>query len=236
MKKQKRIFTGFLTSALFVLFLAPAAFAAADTSCDDENNEYINQRLALCSVHAYNIGATENPTDIAQQQAIKDVVALKTTIMTQQMKKQYDFLEVTVRRFKTQLEKAILVSKMEAAGAGSESSASGQSTDKNVVLNGAENCLLKNSTAEGRTCIQNNLRLVVMAVDSGNTGQARNQLTKDLSFANSYGITAPDNCKSYSDKMSVTNCANSLRIAVITASEKATQRNGGGYNNTMMQQ
>lgn len=96
--------------------------------CDNDDNEYINQGLALCNVHAYNIGRVNNPTDANGRDTMQEVVALKTTIMTQQMNKQYEFLETTVRRFKTQLQKAILTAQVQAAGGDSDSSSSSGGT------------------------------------------------------------------------------------------------------------
>ncbi|MDR2412883.1 MAG: hypothetical protein LBD50_01580 [Rickettsiales bacterium] len=126
MKTKNRFFYETLRRGAFaVLCLAPCAlFAATDTSCDDERNDFINQRLALCSTHVYNIGASQNPESLEVRQTMNEVVALKTTIMTQQIKKQYDALETTVKRLKTQLEKAILTASMEAAGASKEESSS----------------------------------------------------------------------------------------------------------------
>ncbi|MDE5615269.1 MAG: hypothetical protein K2I81_00340, partial [Alphaproteobacteria bacterium] len=43
--------------------------------CDNEANDRITPELALCSVHAYNIGVAENPSG-ANKQLMKEVVAL----------------------------------------------------------------------------------------------------------------------------------------------------------------
>ncbi len=98
-----------------------AATPASTTGngCEDEDNDRIIAELALCSTHAYNIGLDQNPENTSDKQLIKDAVALKTTIMTQQMNKQYEYLESMMRRFKTQLEKAVLTTKLQKAGASS---------------------------------------------------------------------------------------------------------------------
>lgn len=84
--------------------------------CDSADNNRISPELALCSVHAYNIGEVQNPTG-ANRQLMKDVIALKTTVITQQMNKQYEYMDLMIRRFKTQLEKAVLTTKLQASGA-----------------------------------------------------------------------------------------------------------------------
>ena len=221
---------------LLGLVMAVPAFAATrDNGCGDPDNVYINPELALCSVHAYNIGRTNNPnSSSADSQIMRDVVALKTTVMMQQMYKQYSFLEATINRIKTQLKREILTTQAEVAGAPSGSSsgsASSMSTDRNVVLIGAENCLLKTSTSAGLACIQNNIRIVLQAVSAGNIGEAYRQLQKDLSFAEAFGVagvksddsvyTAPAKCadlKASRDK--VNNCAYALNIAVMTKIEE----------------
>ncbi len=236
MKKKNKYFIKLKTaiiSAVAMLFIVPAVYAA-DNGCSDDDNNRIAPVLALCSSHTYNIGLAENPTSDSDKQLMRDVVALKTTVMMQQMYKQYSFLEATLNRMKTQLRREILTTNFEAAGASSSDSsgsASSMSTDRNVVLIGAENCLLKTSTSAGLACIQSNIRIVLQAVSAGNIGEAYRQLQKDLSFAESFGVTgvksekgvytAPANCvdlKASRDK--VNNCAYALNIAVMTKIEE----------------
>ena len=81
------------------VYIAKPALAAIDnTGCDNEYNLYINPDLALCSTHVYNIGKTEN--DSGTRQLMQDVVALKTTLITQQMYSQYEILETIYKRRK----------------------------------------------------------------------------------------------------------------------------------------
>lgn len=209
---------------------------AADNGCNNEDNDRIVAELALCSTHAYNTGLTQNPTDATEKQLMHDVVALKTTVITQQMKKQYDYLDATLRRFKTQLEKAVLTTKLEAAGASTSNSGSGsKSNDRNVVLSGAENCLMKTSTASGLECIQNNIRIVLNAVSSGNIGDAKRQLENDLKFAKSFSAsTDSEDCQKLSaNRDTVNNCAYALNISVLraieeNASKQRQQQSGWG--------
>lgn len=211
-------------------------FAATNNGCGIDRNTRINPEIALCSTHVYNIGQVENPSDEATRQAMRDVIALKTTVITQQLEQQYDFLEATVKRLKTQLEKAVLTTSFEAAGA-SSSSSSNASNDSNIVLLGAENCLLKTSTSDGLNCIQRNIRIVLQAVSSGNIGEAYRQLQKDLSFARSYSVSGvkfdnatsqysePSQCNGLkAQKDSVNNCAYALNIAVMQKIEENNKK------------
>ena len=102
-----------MVAAICGILVAGPVRAAGD-GCEDEKNDRITPELALCSVHAYNIGSSSNPTG-ADKQLMKEIIALKTTVITQQMNKQYEYMEAMIRRFKTQLEKAVLTTKLQAA-------------------------------------------------------------------------------------------------------------------------
>ena len=54
----------------------------------------------------------------------KEIIGLKITVVSQQMYKQYEYLNATLRRLKTQLEKATLTAQLQAAGAKSDDSSS----------------------------------------------------------------------------------------------------------------
>lgn len=168
------------------------------TTCD-----YILPQYAMCTTHVYNIGKTENSSVAADKQEMKDVIALKTTIMTQQMKAQYDYLDATMRRLKTQLEKAILTTKLQAAGAGTTSGgtasgAYGDTGDKNIYLAGTQNCNNMNTTAEVFTCLRSNYNLIYNMSNGGTniTTELRKQLANDVgvvvSNAGGAGLT-PNN-------------------------------------------
>lgn len=152
------------------------------TTCD-----YILPQYAMCTTHVYNIGKTENSSVAADKQEMKDVIALKTTIMTQQMKAQYDYLDATMRRLKTQLEKAILTTKLQASGAGTTSGgtasgAYGDTGDKNIYLAMAQNCNNMNTTAEVFTCLRSNYSLIYKMSNGGTniTTELRKQLANDV--------------------------------------------------------
>lgn len=152
------------------------------TTCD-----YILPQYAMCTTHVYNIGKTENSSVAADKQEMKDVIALKTTIMTQQMKAQYDYLDATMRRLKTQLEKAILTTKLQAAGAGTTSEGgtytSGNTGDKNIYLAGTNNCGNMDTTTGVFTCLRRNYDTIYNSSNGGTniTTELRKQLANDIS-------------------------------------------------------
>ncbi len=187
MKKVKNILVGFSVLALLAM-----PVVAADNGCDNPDNDMIVAELALCSTHAYNIGNPKNPSG-ADKGLMRDVIAMKTTVITQQMYKQYEQMESMLRRLKTQLEKAVLTTSLEAKGASSGAGAAStggsyKSDDKYRVLAATENCMQKGSLDSAVSCIQSNVRIVMNAVDSGDTTNARKQLEKDLEVAKIWGI------------------------------------------------
>lgn len=167
---------------LLGLVMAVPAFAATrDNGCGDPDNVYINPELALCSVHAYNIGHTNNPnSSSADSQIMRDVVALKTTVMMQQMYKQYSFLEATINRIKTQLKREILTTQAEVAGAPSGSSSGASSVGGNNGVSGAENCRTAGSTSDVMSCLSRNVDRIATAISNSDIGAARRQIETDL--------------------------------------------------------
>ena len=189
MKLAKIVFFRFVLGVASVVFVAPTF---AGNGCEKEANNRIVPELALCSTHVYNIAGKKNPTG-ADKTYMRDIIALKTTVMMQQMNKQYEYLETMIRRLKTQLEKAVLTTSLEAKGASSGAGAAStggsyKSDDKYRVLAATENCMQKGTLDSAVSCIQSNVRIVMNAVDSGDTTNARKQLEKDLEVAKIWGI------------------------------------------------
>ncbi len=201
-------FGKFICTCVAVAAMSNTAYGATiDTGCSDESKTYINPELALCSVHIYNVGGTKNPSDAASKQMMKDVVALKTTLITQQIKKQYDFLDTTMRRLQTQLERAVLTTRLQAAGASKDDDSSGSggggSSGSSMVpsataLNGAQNCGSIIDLDEVFECLAKNYSLISSVTNDGRTptGEARKQLATDCKIANS--------AKSYSSTQTTT--------------------------------
>ena len=247
MKPEMTIFNKRLLCVIAVgcALVVKGAFAASGNDCDNSNNDRINPEIALCSTHVYNIGGVTNPVSEADKQLMRNTVALKTTFMTQQMYKQYEYMETMIRRFKTQLEKAVLTTKLQAASGGNTSGSSSSSTGGSVssgsvqrsrdvyaVVDGAQDCnLIETGTADALQCVQGNITAALRALDEGKNAEARKQLQKDLEVAKRYGknynddlknskITSCNTIASSSNPSTLRTCAYDLRSAVALAITK----------------
>ena len=222
----------------------------------DTNCPYITSTFAICDTHPYNINAENSWSqgakfDTTAQENMNRIIALKITVISQQMYKQYEYINATLRRLKTQLQKAILTSNLEAAGAKSEDGSSGgglvggkSDSDKEIILAGAENCWNSSSPENAYSCIQNNLN-VIKSNASTNKQKAAKQLVKTVSVAGQWGVEEScskeaknckcDNYKSgngLSNTTAITECANALSIAVarkIADEKKDSSRQIMGY-------
>jgi hypothetical protein len=186
-------------------------------------------------VHAYNIGEAQNPTDTGRATEMNDIIALKTTVMVQQLKQQYDDLNAVIKRFKTQLNKAVLTSKIEVLTGNTSSStnsSSSGSTYSATVLAGAEDCGSL-SKADTYDCLLRNLNRINQAAEKDGVN-ARKQLEKDIGVIQGYqmctgtdGKPTPD-CKTDSrfkncnpingnSQKAIRNCTDNLRFIIQTA-------------------
>ncbi len=250
---------GILTVILFgTAILSNDVFAASSNGCDNADNNYITPELALCSTHVYNIGRTTNQDSASAKQAMRDVVALKSTIMMQQMYKQYQYLDATLKRLKTQLEREILTSQLEAAGASSSDSGSsyGSITGNNGVA-GAENCMTAGLTDDVMNCLARNLERITNAINSSDIGAAKRQIETDLTALQMYdkldksSCTVTENNKQVTKTMSaslcqttqkcqtafqtnnrqtMTECVNLMRVCITQNIETLQNQNRNVYN------
>lgn len=210
MKLAKIVFFRCALGVASVVLVMPTF---AGNGCEKEANNRIVPELALCSTHVYNIAGMTNPTG-ADRSYMRDIVALKTTVMTQQMNKQYEYLETMIRRLKTQLEKAVLSTTLEAKGASSGSSGgssssggSYKSNDRNVHMAGVQNCLNFYQDEQILRCYQDNLNAIVNV--SGNGSEPSTELKKQL---------VQDYCAL--DKMAIGDLAAGLCIVATDKTEK----------------
>lgn len=235
---------------------------ALNRTTEDADCPYINRIYAICDTHPFNIdmsaedwrnGTTtekdgnNNVIEYNDKQSdMNRIIGLKVTVVSQQMYKQYEYLNATLRRLKTQLQKAVLTSNLEAAGAKSESGAGlsggGKSEDNTIYLAGAENCSNKTSSDSAYNCLQTNISLVISSVSS-NKKKACDQLRSTLDSAKTWGIDSESkdgkvydtlDCKNVynknCEKTSITTCAQTLNAKVVQAKEKKTnQQRSGGY-------
>ena len=182
-------------------------FAASDNGCDNPDNDYIQSDYALCSTHPYNIGVTKIP-DSSGQAIMREVVAMKTELITQQMYQNYRALESMLNRLEKQLNKAALKAQLDVASGGSSSNKDNDDNNggrysagtRETPLASANNCSQKTSNEEIISCLQSNIQIIRNEVNSGNTTNARRQLENDLNIAVMNGFvgkqtTVPDNSK-----------------------------------------
>ena len=232
MKKNKKTFTKFFILAT-VFMLAPA-FAANE--CMNDNNDAIAAEFALCSTHVYNIGETKNQ-DGANRDLMRDVIAMKTTVMTQQLYKQYEQMESVLQRFKTQLEKAVLADTLKAAGAKSEkdedSSSSFKSTSTYVKVSGAQNCSNKLDEAEVFQCLYANYQLLDSVTANGTNvaTEHKQQLASDYILAwktNGEQGNKEDKCENYKEikkKADFDTCMSTLLNEIRKGTNKVKKEN-----------
>ncbi|MDW2975329.1 MAG: hypothetical protein R8M70_04790 [Alphaproteobacteria bacterium] len=194
MKMLKNILAG-LCVALVV-----CVPAVADNGCENDNNDAIVAELALCSTHAYNIAETKNPTG-ADKELMRDVIAMKTTLITQQMYRQYEQMESMLRRLKTQLEKAVLTTGLEAKGASSSSSSSSggssfKSDDRNIHMYGAKNCNEELLPADVMKCLNTNMNTISNATGNADdvSLEAAKQLANDFTLLKNTAPTKKEVC------------------------------------------
>ncbi|MBR3510574.1 MAG: hypothetical protein IKN73_00755 [Alphaproteobacteria bacterium] len=186
--------------------------------------EGINPLYALCDTHIYNVGELTNTVDDTTRADMKEVIALKTTVITQQLYKQYEYLKATLRRLQVMLEKAVYTSTLEAAGAKTESgssssgssSGSEKSKDKTLHVSGAMNCSSQQDLELFGNCIASNASLIVTHAEDNDKSKACKQLLSDLRTVNSrlsiegvlYNAANPNGlqwsaCKVYLDEETV---------------------------------
>ena len=205
--------------------------------------EKIKPEYAICDIHAWNAGLDAPLTDANDVQKVKDEIGAKVTLIAQQAYKQYEYLSATLRRLETSLKKSVLSAQLEKAGAESSGFSGGISVggnnDKTIYLAGAENCFNKTSTDNVYSCIQNNISLILTAVNT-NAKQACNQLRSTVDSADTWGIidkTAtegvkqnPDACKKIEtncNKENVRSCAQQLNAKVVNARESKQSQTQG---------
>lgn len=171
---------------------------------------------------------------------VREMLGLKTTVISQQMYKQYEYINATLRRLKTQLQKAVLTSTLEAAGAKSEDgsgssaksllggSGTGGNNDKKIYLPGAENCGNNMDSKTGYKCLQNNIQIIISNART-NTTKARKQLDETLQWAKNWEVNTEGICDKKSSKDEIESCAQALnqRIAKAKRNEELEDRKYG---------
>lgn len=228
---------------------------------DDIDCGYFNPAFGLCSTHSHNIGFLDgethlpaNPTKSEEVAQMNDVIALKSTVIAQQLKEQYDALNAVIKRFKTQLEKAVLTSKIEVLTGNSASGNSGggassgaYSSGGGALIAGASDCMTYSGSSNIGSCLMTNSAIIVNVANS-DTSAAKKQLANDLYVADMYGLcrvdkdeyccsqvqissTAADRSRAITQKVSglnknqIISCAQTMRAKISTALEEKQSKN-----------
>ncbi len=214
-----------------------AGVAVSSNGCDKEENDRINPILALCSTHVYNVGEATNPNNESGRQMMRDAIALKTTLINQQMNQQYEYLESMIRRFKTQLQKAVLTASLQAAGAPSESASSSSGTKVQM----GENCSGKNRT-DTVYCLRSNYSKLSAAISSNQfTNEVKDQMVMDANAIQYFdsslaenlceGTAKPDDkcCwnKKYLNKTTMPACLGKINGAIVKMEEGGQRQSSG---------
>ncbi|MCR5194106.1 MAG: hypothetical protein K6B71_01070 [Alphaproteobacteria bacterium] len=224
-----------------------SGFKTSGSNPENEDDwSFFAPEYALCTVHAYNIGNNKNPTSSTDIAYMKEIIGLKSTLIAQQIKEQYDMVNAIVKRLKTQLEKSVYTTKMDIlAGTESVSSSSGGSGN-GMAIDGARECNYESPDSKYE-CFMENMRLVISETSSS---KAKAQLNSDIAYMKSLpfnktgsntDVTALKGrdggiCKDISkasDKKTIAACANAwfqvLQQEDYDIKQAAKNNNAGGY-------
>ena len=216
--------------------------AMCNDSCEDETNSYISPVYALCSVHAYNAGKTENSERSDEQEEVKRIVGLKSTVIAQQMYKQYTMVESMIKRLKIMLEKATLKASLQVASGTSDDD--GSSSDDDIAL---QDCEARGSQ-EALECIRANYTSMKPLVEKNKLKpKLKEQLINDIgvlgAHLNSSNTTAfnayEDKATCGSDpkrldKSKAQACLRTIMFGITKLNTQLSKKSsGGGYTFTI---
>ncbi|MCL2369285.1 MAG: hypothetical protein FWC83_01260 [Alphaproteobacteria bacterium] len=196
---------------------------AGAVQCDldalDDHVLVIHPAFALCSVHAYNIGLGVNPGARGQgprdRELMLETISLKTTVITQQMFRQFELLDSTVRRFETQLNRSMMATRLEAAGgqAGSGQQQQGTGGITRGIAN-ARDCSSIFDIHQQMQCLQDNANLIR---GEQNRGNAQHQVETDLAvirrqrdLSEQHSTALGNYCEQWSPGFNPAQCANAI--------------------------
>ncbi len=172
--------------------------------CYDLNQDvsYVDPVFALCDTHAWNAGIEKNDsiTTSEEREKMNEIIALKTTVIAQQMYKQYATLEQMIKQLKIMLEKEVLKTSVQVAGGTS----SGTDTTDKVEF---ENCGIKTDETELINCLRANLAKYEPFVTKGNTrNDVRKAMTRDAKLFVNWGRNTIASCSETMSKDGMQSC------------------------------
>jgi hypothetical protein len=174
----------------------------------EEDVEYVDPIFALCDTHVWNVGKGDNTgLDVTTtagkklKDQMNEIIGLKTTVIAQQMYKQYTTLDKMIKQIKIMLEKEVLKANLQVAGG---ASSSGDSAAENVEF---ENCGIKVDDTEVINCLRGNLAKYDPFVTKGNIrNDVRKSMKKDADVINSWRTQEITECTENMNKDGMTKC------------------------------
>lgn len=201
-----------------------------DSSCYklEEDVAYVNSDFALCDTHAWNARFKDNDEikKSEDREKMNEIIALKTTVIAQQMYKQYASLEQIIKQLKVMLEKEVLKASVQVAGG--TSSDDDTSTDKVEF----DTCSpIDEETA--LSCLRSNYSKLQPYVTKKNLkNNVKKQLTADSTVLKTLlDSKYTDNCKSISTN-NVEKCFNGIAKGINDLNKQIQNNkrsNSGGY-------
>lgn len=209
----------------------PGTGSPAETcksSCYDLDIDisYVDPVFALCDTHAWNAGFTNDDIQKSEnREKMNEIIALKTTVIAQQMYKQYATLEQMIKQLKVMLEKEVLKASVQVAGGTSSDT---DPTDKVEF----DTCSpIDEETA--LSCLRSNYSKLQPYVTKKNLkNNVKKQLTADSTVLKTLlDSKYTDNCKSISTN-NVETCFNGIAKGINDLNKQIQNNkrsNSGGY-------
>ena len=161
---------------------------------------YISSVYAICDAHKYNAG------DISDANEIKEILGLKTTVLSQQLYKQYQYLDATIRRLEIQLKKAMVSVNLDVA-AGTDSSSSSSKTS---------NTQFKDCAGKGMDerifCFRQNYELLSSEINNKKCKSVKKQLVADLKIMNNSTKNIKEDCMNETKLSTTESCKDCLEV------------------------
>ncbi len=193
----------------------------------EEDVSRVNSDFALCDTHAWNAGFKDNDEikKSEDREKMNEIIALKTTVIAQQMYKQYATLEQMIKQLKVMLEKEVLKASVQVAGGTSSDT---DTTDKVEF----DTCSpIDEETA--LSCLRSNYSKLQPYVTKKNLkNNVKKQLTADSTVLKTLlDSKYTDNCKSISTN-NVETCFNGIAKGINDLNKQIQNNkrsNSGGY-------
>lgn len=172
----------------------------------DQDVSYVDPIFALCDTHAWNAGIESNDGingsgKSENREKMNEIIKLKTTVIAQQMYKQYATLEQMIKQLKVMLEKEVLKASVQVAG--------GTSSDDDTSTDKVEfsSCSAFDDE-EALSCLRDNYAKLQPIVEKGRlNNNYRDQLSKDCAVTKALQVVKScDKCSSINSKQKMKDC------------------------------